>query len=501
MLIKTPEQYSEYNQIFIDLVDDPSFDSRLNEMKIFAKPMRTGKNYDEIHTRIPHLFNNHDVVLNLQVSPLTGIIIENEEMIEDICRKNGWAYVNDTEKILRNLERGIETVVYWTNSNAYTQANPALLYEELIKLGLMDKVSVTADEMDTWSMSHYSQAKLVKGIDMKSEAIYRASLYNTISKIAIHSPFVFGLTATANFEVSGLVDTFGNLVYTLMNPLKPGEQIEFAHQVGWFGSETFFDLGLFDNRDQVFQDMLIKSFQIESRTRLKRAFLFQCGNEFEKLTDTNNLNPPEVLKLLVDNRNLIPHGDNEEIICIMDSKRIVTYNKLGHEVNVDLRQKDVYKKLNDLTDPLRFLLVKMMAGRSITLPTVKNVMSFRITDKHSELGSITESPEQFIGRAKSVMVGTAQDDFSIKYGRDIRNVPGFNVEANCYDVYLPDTPMYRNAVKKHLEFDACTPDMLGFTHDDFENYCSECGRNCKCKSLHIQNDINRNELNDTLYLN
>ena len=213
----------------------------------------------------------------------------------------------------------------------------------------------------------------------------------------------------------------------------------------------------------------------------------KCGNEFEEPTDTNNLNPPEVLKLLVDNRNLIPHGDNEEIICIMDSTRIATYNKLGHEVNVDLRQKDVYRKLNDLTDPLRFLLVKMKAGRSITMPTVKNVMSFRITDKHSELGSITEPPEQFIGRAKSVMVGTAQEDFSSKYGRDIRNVPGFNEEANCYDVYLPDTSMYKNAVEKHLTFDACTPHMLGLEHDS-EN-CPECGAEPQHQKNHLQKVI------------
>jgi hypothetical protein len=205
--------------------------------------------------------------------------------------------------------------------------------------------------------------------------------------------------------------------------------------------------------------------------------LFQCGNEYEDKTqkseNSNNLDPLEVLELMVRNKNLIPHDDNEEIICIMDSTRIATYNKLGQEINDNLRQKDVYRKLNDLTDPLRFLLVKMMAGRSITLPTVKNVMTFRITDKHSELGSITESPEQFIGRAKSVMAGTAQDDFSTKHRRDIRNVPGFNVEANCYDVYLPDTPMYRNAVEKHLKFDACTPHMLGLEHDS-EN-CPKCG--------------------------
>ena len=475
---------SKYIQNFRDLVDDPSFGSRLNEMKIFAKPMRTGKNYDEIHDRIPYLFNNHDVVLNLQVSPLTGIIIENEEMIEDICRENKWEYENDTEKILRNLERGIKTVTYWTNSKTYTQPNPKLLYEELIKLGLMDKVSVTADEMDTWSMSHFSQAKLVKGFDMKSEAVYRASLYNTISKIAMHSPFVFGLTATANFEVSGLVDTFGNLDYTVMNPLIEGEQIEFAHQVGWFGSVTFYGIGINDNREEVFQQLLIKSFGIESRTRLKRASLFQCGNEYEdkKTENSNNLNPLEVLELLVRYRNLIPLNDSTEAYCIMHSDGITTYDLLGNEVNRGLRQKDVYRKLNDLTDPLRFLLVKMMAGRSITLPTVKNAMTFRITDKQSELGSITESPEQFIGRAKSVMAGTAQDDFSTKHRRDIRNVPGFNVEANCYDVYLPDTPMYRNAVEKHLKFDACTPHMLGLEHDS-EN-CPKCGAEPQHQKFH-----------------
>ena len=66
---------------------------------------------------------------------------------------------------------------------------------------------------------------------------------------------------------------------------------------------------------------------------------------------------------------------------------------------------------------------------------------------------------------------------------------------NANSIWLNGQPL-----KKHLEFDACTPDMLGFTHDP-ENYCPECGRNCECESLHIHNDINRNELNDALYLN
>ena len=80
------------------------------------------------------------------------------------------------------------------------------------------------------------------------------------------------------------------------------------------------------------------------------------------------------------------------------------------------------------------------------------------------------------------MIGTAQDDFSTKYGRDVRCVPGFNVEANCYDVYLPDTPMYRNAVEKHKEYDACTPHMLGLEHDP-EN-CPQCGAEPQYQKFH-----------------
>ena len=181
--------------------------------------------------------------------------------------------------------------------------------------------------------------------------------------------------------------------------------------------------------------------------------------------------------------------DTTEMICIMDSDSgQTTYDLLGNVVNLNLTERDVYRRINDLTDPLRFLLVKMKAGRSITMPTVKNVMTFRVTNKFSELGSITEPPEQFIGRAKSVMVGTAQEDFSSKYGRDIRNVPGFNEEANCYDVYLPDTPMYRNAVEKHKEYDACTPHMLGLEHDS-EN-CPQCGAEPQHQKFHVNEEDN-----------
>jgi hypothetical protein len=112
-----------------------------------------------------------------------------------------------------------------------------------------------------------------------------------------------------------------------------------------------------------------------------------------------------------------------------------------------------------------------MAGRGITLPPVKEIMTVRIRDAQSIHGSITESPEQFKGRGKSLYVGESQDKFWKEYG-SILNVPGYQELANTYNTYEPDTPMYRESDRNHREFDACTLEM---TDLDLE-LCEKCGQ-------------------------
>ena len=51
----------DYNKIWVDMIEDPNFSTRLNEVKVSAKPMRTGKNYSESSFRIPHLINKQDM--------------------------------------------------------------------------------------------------------------------------------------------------------------------------------------------------------------------------------------------------------------------------------------------------------------------------------------------------------------------------------------------------------------------------------------------------------
>ena len=154
-----------YNQTLVNLCETENFKTRLNEVKVFTKPMRTGKNFSECNFRIPYLISKHDIKLHIATSPLTGIILENQE----------------------SLEKGYNTVTYWTNMKCFTQDKTLEFIEELRKLGLLPQVSLNVDEFDTWTMSHHSKSAEVKGFKIPSESAYRASMYKFTSTLAKYS--------------------------------------------------------------------------------------------------------------------------------------------------------------------------------------------------------------------------------------------------------------------------------------------------------------------------
>ena len=51
-----------YNQALVDLCEAENFKDRLNEVKVFTKPMRTGKNFSECDFRIPYLFKKFIII-------------------------------------------------------------------------------------------------------------------------------------------------------------------------------------------------------------------------------------------------------------------------------------------------------------------------------------------------------------------------------------------------------------------------------------------------------
>ena len=264
---------NDYNQQFVDLLDDENFKNRLNEVKVFAKPMRTGKNFSECNFRIPHLIKKHDVQLHIATSPLKGIILENQESLQDLCTDNKYKYESDPETILRDVEKGYPVIAYMTNQKTFTQDDTQKFIKELIKSNI--KISINVDEFDTWTLSHFKKAAEVKGYKMTDDRQYAASMYNFTSILAEHSPYTFGMTATASLEVTGTVDTFGKLKYTLVNPLVAGEQKQYTNSVAHIGKTTFFNFT--DNligkneTENTIKKMLASRFEIEKITRLKRV--------------------------------------------------------------------------------------------------------------------------------------------------------------------------------------------------------------------------------------
>ena len=155
-----------------------------------------------------------------------------------------------------------------------------------------------------------------------------------------------------------------------------------------------------------------------------------------------------------------------------NSKTLYSFDRFGQTIEEDLTQEDVYDKVNDRHNSVRYFIVKNMAGRGMTFPLLKDIFVARFTNRVDSSGEpVTQSTQQTFGRAKSINIGPEQDEFYTIYNGDVRKVPMFlaNSDMNVYNLWLPDTPMYHKAVKIHKEFDACTKEMLigtEFKHDD-----------------------------------
>ena len=73
-----PENYSDYDQQFVDHIESSEYLNQRNINDVWIKPMRTGKNWSETNHRIPYRINKMGVKWHIATSPLMGIIHENE---------------------------------------------------------------------------------------------------------------------------------------------------------------------------------------------------------------------------------------------------------------------------------------------------------------------------------------------------------------------------------------------------------------------------------------
>ena len=486
---------------FYNLVTQPDFADRRNSISDLQDAMRTAKTHDVITYMMPYVIKETNKQWLILTSPLLGIISEKELLTMEMCSLNGAVYCNDFRKIKKLLLKGKKVVTYITNATAYTQGKLVNFLKEIDP----SSISIWADEIDTWGVSHASLMQEVKGYKAQPDK-YKASFYTTMSEIAKHTAYCFSFTATESFEFQGKVETFGDLKYYSVNPLKEGEQAIHAPYVAHFGGAYFFsntDNPLFNDKDTTKETiglMIKNNLWIQNQTNLKRSMMIGCGMdtvdaEGKRTQYGKAPNPDQVIEMIKShNKHLKPDFEG----CVLTGDRSFTFDRNGKTIANDLEPLDIQDRLNDMGDPLKMLLVKNMGGRGVTYVTVKDIMLLKVGDASTPYGQSTETPHQFIGRGKSILVGPSevQEKFYQKeseggYGIDWRNVPGYNQLANTYFAYCPDIKRMRETIDTHKRFDACTPDMLGIEHKDFfqkiQEICPCCnGTGYKCETKGIE---------------
>ena len=500
------DNLDDYDQAFVDLVSHPNFSLDLDCVKIFSRPMRTGKDYSDVNFRIPYLLTNTPIRLLIATTPDNAIINDWENDMKNMCTDHSWRFETDPEIIVEALESGRKVVTYITNNKAFTSRSGIIrLYEYLDKNNLFGLVSLNCDEFHIWSLSCQENSLPVKGWagDFNIQTGKKKNvMYKLMERVAAVSPYVFGKTATANKEVTGEILTGGELKYRLINPLVEGEQKQYAHRVGHLGVVTYYNniTGLYPadlmSMKETWKFCLETEASLSKEVNVKRAILIPCADDskFEKGPEADPT--PEIFlsDFVKPNSKLIGDKDGVEIGFVLTCDESYSFDCNGTKVTGEISGKEILRRIKDITDPSILLVVKNMAGRGVSLPPVKAIFFAKHINRIVDSSAITEMIEQIFGRAKNVFIGALQNDFWTEYGGDLNNVPlsPRSVKVlNQYNLYMPDNATMKAAVENHVKYDACTWDMLEGPMKDQSDICPTCGCNGYCQSHERVEDIEK----------
>ena len=465
-----------------------------NQLKYFCFPMRTGKTYLTIKDFISYLFNTSNVNWVIITSPLNGIIKQNKVDLKRSAAKNNFIFENDLDDVLRLLEKGEKVVSYLTNATTFSQQ----LTKDFMRKVDRDRVGIFVDEADYGSTDCADNLMPNKAYSNKN---YKGSMYKFIAEmIAPYSTHTYALTATPSFQAKGFFPTKGSMSYKIYQDMLPGEQEAFAARVAWAGEAIFFSCDenpLFQETDQTEQyilKMLQSMVDVEKNTGFKRSAIIQVQDNDEKWNEDEVraiLSSSEAHKIM---RQVVNKNDN--FAAVMNNKEIYRFNLYNERTDPKTKthksqaEMDIFDDIDDPEAPMRVILVKMMAGRGVTLKTVKEVMTLKRSNPVTHHGHPTESREQFIGRGKTVYPGSVSvGDLYDTYDADITNVwrdkfP--NKMINTYRYWAPAVDANKKAWENHLLHDACTFNMLDW---EIAEMCPHCGQTLPNKSTNVSIDV------------
>lgn len=470
------DRYSKkYCAAFEKLVEN---DKSLSSFKCLVALMRSGKTYLAIQHNIPFVLNNTDAQLAVLTAPLCGIVEQNVKQLKAVCAKNGFYYCEKPSDVEFALENDMKAVIYMTNSAAWTSIGWISMFDNLIDNKVI--VSTFMDECWTWTISDY---EVISDISGHSDTIkYKASWYKIMEKLSVYSPYTYGMSATKTVQLSGEVPpTYGKMHYKIAIEMLCPQEL--SHRLAWMGDVVYMNTASLDldvlTPEKAFDKIVERIITIEGLVEgdSKRTALIQCSTTEEYVNSKGEQRYPiSRVREWVENCDF-ECKDDDYIGAVNTTKvaenkfsGIYLFNKKGQIINVT--EDEIYKKLDDDSDPLRFCLTMQKSKMGVTVQTWKEIMLLSSVDRTNYKGYIVYSINQSMGRGLTPNCGKPSKVFWEKNSGDIAECDSFPPEFNMVNFYLWETGTNKAAVET-FKRDFCP------TYEDYvstlnEN-CPECG--------------------------
>lgn len=461
------KQYQEYFENFVIDCEKNRKKEIKNLLNVMVAPMRFGKTRTAITHHIPFLFKHTNTQLIILTSPLGDILVQKERLVRKTIRNlENVEYATCPIEALEALEDGSRVVITMTNQSAWVGSKAKSLYKKCDK----SKTAILVDEAHTWTTDCKENLDDVVGKTWKKKdgtprTNFKGVLYNVVKEFAKETPYIFGLTATTNNQHNGKVKALGSMQFKVINSDFVDNLIvrELVYRISWFDKKRvrfFTDSSI----NSAWNDM-IQTIKRREKAINKKLSVFIESKQKQKHTEVNQHLNNILQKFKKESRLDIFESKNVDyykspVVVVMNSDCIRYQSLSGKIIEKNISSKQVFKDLEDLNHPLRFLVVVNMAKMGVDLPTTKMLFSFRNSCDYKlseNYGYMTESKIQLFGRLMTAYTGKSDKEFYGEYQGDVRNIDDFVLEQNMTDYWVVDNPLNRQAFDEFEDKFSCPP--------------------------------------------
>ena len=461
------KQYQEYFENFVIDCEKNRKKEIKNLLNVMVAPMRFGKTRTAITHHIPFLFKHTNTQLIILTSPLGDILVQKERLVRKTIRNlENVEYATCPIEALEALEDGSRVVITMTNQSAWVGSKAKSLYKKCDK----SKTAILVDEAHTWTTDCKENLDDVVGKTWKKKdgtprTNFKGVLYNVVKEFAKETPYIFGLTATTNNQHNGKVKALGSMQFKVINSDFVDNLIvrELVYRISWFDKKRvrFFTPSSVNG---AWNDM-IQTIKRREKAINKKLSVFIESKQKRKHTEVNQHLNNILQKFKKESRLDIFESKNVDyykspVVVVMNSDCIRYQSLSGKIIEKNISSKQVFKDLEDLNHPLRFLVVVNMAKMGVDLPTTKMMFSFRNSCDYKlseNYGYMTESKIQLFGRLMTAYTGKSDKEFYGEYQGDVRNIDDFVLEQNMTDYWVVDNPLNRKAFDEFEDKFSCPP--------------------------------------------